>query len=160
MLLFVPYPLYALPVGRKVGWFFLMPDNRGMCRQLCLLMFGYLSVGPGRDKGKGVIWIKGVRCEFSPIMILLPYLAHFALAFSFALMHSSVKIVSLSCDYSLLLPISPSHHLFPSLRSVTTTFHFFCRGYMTGWLRVVSAWAMLLGQPDSGMQDQELIVGC
>lgn len=36
MLLFVPYPPCALPVGRKVGWFFLMPDNSGMCWRLCL----------------------------------------------------------------------------------------------------------------------------
>lgn len=94
----------------------------------CAAGFVYLSVGPGRDKGKGVIWIKGVRSEFfSPIMILLPYLAHFALAFSFALTHSCQvsKILSLLCDYSLLWSISPSHHFFPSLKSVTTTFPLF-----------------------------------
>lgn len=161
VLLFVPYPLYALPVGRKVGWFFLMPDNRGMCSRLCLLMFGYLSVGPGKDKG--VIWIKGVRSEFfTPIMILLPYLAHFALAFSFALTHSCQ--VSKYWAYCVtILFCDPSRHLitfFHLSRVWLLLFHFFCNGYMTGWLRVVSAWAVLLGQLDSGMQDQELIVGC
>lgn len=63
----------------------------------------------------------------------------------------------------LLSFLWPSCHLivFSLLSGVwLLLFHFFFWGYMTGWLHVVSAWAMLLGQPDSGMQDQELIVGC
>lgn len=58
------------------------------------------------------------------------------------------------------MSILPYHRLFSSLRSETTTFPLFFGGYMTDWLRLVSAWAVLLRQPVSGMQDQELIVGC
>lgn len=154
VLLFVPYPLYALPVGRKVGWFFLMPDNRGMCWRLCLLMFGYFSFGPGREKEKGVIYMKGVGSEFFSPVTTIPWHS-FALAFflcqniePIVWLFSSITHLNISSSFSISQECDYSFSTF------------FCSGYMTGWLRVVSAWAVLLGQPDSGMQDQELIVGC